>query len=381
MSTEAQRLLVGWVNRQLLAVKSAGASALAVAIFWEAGLYNLMGRSGTGAFDRVLDLPTNEAWIDPWVAHLRRLGVRFERAAVERLAVRNGRVEHAAIRTARGRRSVAARWFVLAVPAERAAPVLRGAAAAADPQLGRVRRLQTAWESGIQFYLREPVPIVHGHVLYVDSPWAISSISQAQFWRRDFAAAYGDGTVHDCVSVDIADWNQPGPVYGKPARELGAAQIAREVWEQMKQGLNDSGNQILSDSMLASWFIDPGISFGAGRPTSADPLLINTPGSWRDRPDAAGRIHNLFLAADYVRTSINVACMEGANEAARRAVNALLDAAGSRAARASVAPLYRPPEFEALKQLDARRYALGQKNVFDVTQPGAALPALPVALP
>jgi len=71
----------------------------------------------------------------------------------------------------------------------------------------------------------------------------------------------------------------------------------------------------------------------------------------------------------------------GANEAARHAVNALLNAAGSRAARATVAPLYRPPEFEALKQADARRYALGQPNVFDVPQASAALPGLPVVLP
>ena len=38
------------------------------------------------------------------------------------------------------------------------------------------------------------------------------------------------------------------------------------------------------------------------------------------------RIPNLVLAADYVRTHTDLATMEGANEAARRAVNAILDA-------------------------------------------------------
>jgi hypothetical protein len=41
----------------------------------------------------------------------------------------------------------------------------------------------------------------------------------------------------------------------------------------------------------------------------------------------------MFLAADYVRTDTDLACMEGANEAARRAVNALLDASSSQARR------------------------------------------------
>jgi len=42
-------------------------------------------------------------------------------------------------------------------------------------------------------------------------------------------------------------------------------------------------------------------------------------------------IPNLFLASDYVKTNTDVACMEAANEAARRAVNALLDREGSSA--------------------------------------------------
>ena len=56
---------------------------------------------------------------------------------------------------------------------------------------------------------------------------------------------------------------------------------------------------------------------------------MNTKGSWADRPDATTRIPNLFLAADYVRTYTDLATMEGANEAARRAVNGILDATHS----------------------------------------------------
>ena len=70
---------------------------------------------------------------------------------------------------------------------------------------------------------------------------------------------------------------------------------------------------------------------------------MNTAGSWADRPEAATRIPNLVLAADYVRTYTDLATMEGANEAARRAVNAILDATGSRAPRCSVWPLREPP--------------------------------------
>ena len=54
--------------------------------------------------------------------------------------------------------------------------------------------------------------------------------------------------------------------------------------------------------------------------------LIDT---WRLRPEAVTKIPNLFLASDYVRTDTDLATMEAANEAARRAVNGILEASGS----------------------------------------------------
>jgi hypothetical protein len=58
------------------------------------------------------------------------------------------------------------------------------------------------------------------------------------------------------------------------------------------------------------------------------------------RPEAElPQVENLFLASDYVRTHTDLATMEGANEAARRAVNAILDASGSDADRCGVWPL------------------------------------------
>jgi hypothetical protein len=51
--------------------------------------------------------------------------------------------------------------------------------------------------------------------------------------------------------------------------------------------------------------------------------------------------------------------MEAANEAARRAVNGILDAAGAAAVRCSVWPLYEPEIFAPWRELDFIRYAQG----------------------
>jgi uncharacterized protein with NAD-binding domain and iron-sulfur cluster len=120
--------------------------------------------------------------------------------------------------------------------------------------------------------------------------------------------------------------------------------------------------------MIHSWHLDPAIAWsrGRGRNRNDEPLLVNTVGTWEKRPRARTRIPNLFLAGDYVQTNVDLATMEGANESGRAAVNALLDAAGSRAKPAAMYELYDPPEFEAAKRADRELYRRGRRNVLDV---------------
>jgi len=220
---------------------------------------------------------------------------------------------------------------------------------------------------GVQFYLHEPVRIIHGHAIYLDSPWSLTTISQAQFWDRDFPADYGDGSAVDCLSVCVSEWNEPGILYGKTAKECTRDQVADETWAQLKAALNDTGETVLDDANLRSWFMDPAVT-GIGGPTpgNREQLLIHPAGTLYNRPSASTAVPNFFLAGDYVRTDIDLATMEGANEAARRAFNALLDADGSTTERCHVWTLYRSPELEPLKLVDEVRYGLGLPNTFDL---------------
>jgi uncharacterized protein with NAD-binding domain and iron-sulfur cluster len=93
------------------------------------------------------------------------------------------------------------------------------------------------------------------------------------------------------------------------------------------------------------WFLDPDIVTPnlTGADTNLEPLLVNVKGSWQNRPDPAlPEVPNLFLAADYVRTYTDLATMEGANEAGRRAVNAILDSSESTDDRCGVWRLREP---------------------------------------
>ncbi|MET9956113.1 FAD-dependent oxidoreductase [Streptomyces sp. NPDC006339] len=370
-SYDYQRILAVGLTRNIVATKAEEASTRTVATLLEAFVFNALGRGADGPLDRILNLPTNEAWIDPWVAHLTSLGVEFRIGwTLRELAYDSGtgRIGAAVVEDPQGvRRSVTADHYVSAIPVEHARRTWGAALRAADPQLARCDRLETDWMTGIQFYLTERAPLLAGHANCIDSPWSLTAIQQAQHWQsRDFPADYGDGAAVDCLSVDISEWDRPGILYGKTAKQCTRTEVAREVWAQLKAAFNEPGRTVLKDGTLHSWFLDPGVDgLGTPNPTNEDQLLIHPVGTLHNRPQAATRIPNLFLAGDYVAVDIDLATMEGANASARQAVNALLDRTGSPAARCMVRPLFRAPEMEAHKRHDRLRHRLGLPNALD----------------
>ncbi|MFF1367586.1 FAD-dependent oxidoreductase [Streptomyces virginiae] len=370
MSNEYRRILAVGITRNIVATKAEEASTRTVGTLGEAFVFNVLGRGADGPPDRILNLPTNEAWIDPWEAHLRSLGVEFRIGwTVREVRYAGGRVSGVAVEGPDGAaRTVTADHYVSALPVEHARRTWSAALRAADPMLGRCDKLETDWMTGIQFYLTERAELVHGHLNCIDSPWSLTAIQQAEHWpSRDFPADYGDGTAVDCLSVDISEWDKPGILYGKTAKQCTREEVAREVWAQLKASLNDTGKALLTDTALHSWFLDPGVDgIGTPHPTNQDELLIHPVGTLYNRPSAGTRIPNFFLSGDYVAVDIDLATMEGANASARAAVNALLDRDGSDAARCAVHPMYRAPELEAAKRHDRWRYRLGLRNLFDL---------------
>jgi uncharacterized protein with NAD-binding domain and iron-sulfur cluster len=349
-----RKFLADGITRTLVAARAKEMSARTGGLILAQLVFDVT-RVG-GRADRVLDAPTNDAWIDPWVAHLRGLGVDIRLGTpVQALLVDGGQL--AGVTTPAG--TVTADYYVAAMPVEIMRELAGPALRELEPRLARLDRLTTRWMNGVMFYVDHDVPIVHGHTIYMDSEWALTSISQAQFWPTVDLARYGDGTVRGIISVDVSDWETPGRRTGKVASSCSHDEIRDEVWAQLTDHLNDGTKTVLDDRHVRAWFLDPAIQLP--NPTAAanlEPLLINTAGSWEDRPDAVTAIPNLLLAADYVRTNTDLATMEGANEAARRAVNAILDATDSAAARCAVYALTEPSILRHARSLDRVRWWL-----------------------
>ena len=323
--------------------------------------------------DRTMGGPTTEMWIEPWTTYLLARGVKLHAgeaiAAIEMTGKAISGVTLASGAVAR------ADYYVLAVPLDTAIRMITPQMGAADPMLERLRTSDAddlvSWMVGIQFFLYEDVPLVRGHTFYPDSPWSLTSISQPQFWRDLglFRRRYGNGEVGGLISVDISDWNTPGIYVPKPAKQCTPEEVAKEVWAQLKAGLNGTqpDEEILRDDLLHSWHLDDDLDYGAGVPPKNNSrLLVHPPGSWATRPDPGTEIRNLVLAGDYIRTHTDLASMEGANEAARRAVNVILQRSGVDMPAAEVWPLREPERFDPWKRLDERLYHMGQRHLFEL---------------
>ncbi len=334
--------------------------------------------------DAALDGPTTARWLKPWEDHLVARGVTFVRqrplTALVLDHADSTRIAHGVLDGPGGSITVTADHYVAALPLE----VMRGVIAASglaayDPGLADLMsplldpEHTTDWMVGAQYFLSRDLPLCQGHVMYADTPWALTSVSPAQFWAaggHPIEAEYGDGSVKGLLSVAISDWDVVSPRLGKTAKTAGALNLADprkvildETFAQLQDAL---GPRVLPASLVTHRQLDQGITFdAAGNAINPTPLLIHPMNTWKLRPHASlASITNLFLASDYVRTHTKLATMEGANEAARRAVNAILTVEGSVAPECTIWPFHEEV-FGAARDLDDRRYARGLPHLME----------------
>lgn len=314
--------------------------------------------------DSVLDGPTNDVWIDPWTSYLEQRGAQLHAdTRIDSIACNGRRITGVSATGPSGTFEIDADYYIAALPVEVMRSLMTDEILEGAPSLRHLDELQTNWMNGIQYFLDHDITLANGHAIFVNSEWALTSISQKQFWEDIDLSRYGDGRVDGILSLCISDWNTPGILHDKPARECSPQEIADEVWAQLEAHVNDDAVADLDAAHIISWHLDPAIDYpDPANPTvavNAEPLLINTVGSLRHRPEANTEIINFFVASDYVRTNTDLATMEAANEAARRAVNGILDDAGVDAAPCEVWGLDEPAVFEPLKAYDRLRFEMG----------------------
>jgi hypothetical protein len=240
------------------------------------------------------DLQT--VFIEPQVRELEALGVEVRyHSDVHGVVVNDSSV--AAVELSDGS-EVSADVYALCTPFEVTRTWLNDALYDADPQLGNMHFLEAQPMAALHLRLRRELPdLPREHVFFHGSHYALSFIDVSRLWS-DHA--------------------------GKPelsfiSRNYGPL---NEVSEEGAKGLplEEIGEYLpLTPADVESWELNSNI---------AVPLFINTIGAWPNRPSPKTKINNLYLAGDFVRNAIDLACMEGAVSAALETAGQILNDQG-----------------------------------------------------
>src|SRR5215216_4687969 len=231
------------------------------------------------------DLQT--VFIEPQVHELEELGVeiRYESEVCE-VVIRDGAI--AAV-TLHDETRLSAAAYVLCTPFEVTRSWLTDSLYEADPELGNMHFLEAQPMAALHLRLRLELPdLPREHVFFHGSHYALSFIDIAPHWK-------GLDGKHE-LSFISSNYTPLNHVSKERAKDL----LLREIGEYLP----------ITSSDVESWELNPNTDV---------PLFINTIGAWSNRPRAKTKIHNLYLAGDYVKNVIDLACMEGAVSAALEA--------------------------------------------------------------
>ena len=133
---------------------------------------------------------------------------------------------------------------------------------AIDPALGNLSALapNVEWMNGLQFYLHRDLPIAHGHVVHIDSEWALSSVSQVQFWRSLPPDQFGNTDVRGVLSVDISDWDAL-VLNGRSATQCSSREeVNAPVWGAAQAIDQSASANCCATTTCTRGILDPGHS-------------------------------------------------------------------------------------------------------------------------
>jgi protoporphyrinogen oxidase len=254
------------------------------------------------------DLQT--VFIDPQVRELEALGVEIRHNSDVSGVVMDG--DGVAAVTLRDGTTVSADVYALCTPFEVTRTWLDDTFYEADPELGNMHFLEAQPMAALHLRLRHGLPnLPREHVFLHGSHYALSFIDVGRFWKEL------DGkTELSFISSNYGPLNE--------VSEEGAKnRLLREISEYLPIGRAD----------VESWELNS---------NTGVPLFINTIGAWPNRPRSKSKIKNLYLAGDFVKNAIDLACMEGAVSTALEAARQIL---GDNGKAESLPVVQVPPEW------------------------------------
>jgi len=317
------------------------------------------GRSGWQVFTG----PINEVWFDPWVAHLKSLGVQFVwKTALVDISRSSTKVDRVTVVSVvdGSKREMTADAYICAINPYAAAQFAQDDAFATNTRPHVQISFQVVFsDKKIQ------LPPPRTAIILVDSPFDITFYAQDQLWAS--TASLGDG-VKSLWSGTCTIDSKPGLLFDKPMLKLTKEELLLEIAAQLKRSqmlanviakYNDGATLDDYKFRVQVWnvweFQDESIR-------SKEPKWVNSVAvPPADQPTVKTDMTNFCMAGAHVQTSADLYSMEAAAESGIDAAEVLFPSLVSKPMRQRV-----PVWLSALQAVDNVCYACGLPNVLYV---------------
>lgn len=291
---------------------------------------------------RVMNKPTNEAWFDPWVNHLKNMGVKFYfNSELNDIIIKDDKCIGVKIND----KIVKSDVYCISINPFNLEKILNKNKEEKiikninlDLKKGNIVNNQISFRLG----LSEKIDFGGNDLAFVlvDSKYNITFYNQADWWDKDVDLGMNN-KIKTLISGTLILTYKNGELYNKPATSLTKEELLNEIVQQFKSSIQFNSliiennknmkdhlefyDKIIFREIFEDW-VETKQNDGSNRLISKNLKWVNNTinEEYRLKNYYENVSKNLFFSGSHSNTSINIWSMEGSVESGLLAVNHIL---------------------------------------------------------
>ena len=313
---------------------------------------------------KVLNKPTSEGWIEPWISFLRNKGVKFNfNVSLERIKHDGKKIEYCVVN---GTRVVAKEHIFALDPYSLNQILKRSNFPVLQPKIEKLSTINNQISFRLGFRKKVKIPIKNAGLTFVEAPYNITTYFQEDHWCPGTNLGM-NGKIKSLMSGTLITPYYPGVIYKKSGTSLTKQQLLEEIIEQIfmsKDFLNVVENKITKEDIIFKE-IFPDWEEKNGRLVSKNVKWNNNTLNQEYRPLGNTKYSNMFLTGGHNLTTVDVWTMESTVESGKITSNMILEKYNKKKAY-----LYSHSEkneiIKTIQKMDDFLYSVGLPNIVDV---------------
>ena len=276
----------------------------------------------------VMNGPTSDVWINPWIRHLKENGVDIlTNTELVKINYKKNTITSVDIKQNASIKQLKAKDYILSINPFNTVDILRNSKMGGlynnfKSLTAKTKSKHISFRIGINKEIKYPI----NNIAFVmnDSEFNITWYPQEKHWKQK-------PSIKSLWSGTIIDFEKKGTLFDKNAEHLGNKNLKKEIIYQILRSksfrkliYDNNGFYINKEDIdyIEIWYE---WNFINGNQEQINKKWVNNIHNEKFRPSQKTKYDNLFLSGAHTKTTINIWSMEGAIESGKITANYILD--------------------------------------------------------